>query len=132
MLPGDLLRKIRKLAKEPGDVWVAVLDDGDESDQHRAMLWYRDEEVCALPCGEVPATSIFLYRCMGCDERHFYPFRCTKGLPPHGFESRAHLLAEPSNQGHDVIRYLVRRGADEILHICTGWRNRYGQRMVRS
>ena len=131
MLPGDLLRKIKKAAKEPGDVWVTLTDDRDQGDFHRAMLWYADEEVCALPCGEVPAQNLFVYRCLGCDERHAYPFQCSKGRPPYGFESRAHLLANPSHQGHEVIRYLVRRGVEEILGICAGWRNQHGQRMLR-
>jgi hypothetical protein len=30
-----------------------------------------------------------------------------------------------------VIRYLVRRGVDEILSICAGWRDQHGRRMVR-
>jgi hypothetical protein len=132
MLPGDLLRKIKRAAREPGNVWVTMVDSGDYSDQHRAMLWYGAEEVCAIPCGEVPERSVYVYRCMGCNERHSFPFRCLAGQPPPGFESRAHLLAEPSNQGHIVICYLVRRGASDILSICAGWRNQYGQRMLRA
>ncbi len=124
MLPGDLLRTIRARCREPESLHVYMDDTGDESNAHRATLMWRDSEVCALPVGQVPATNVYEYECIKCRTRARHPYVCRLGDPPAGFERRgAEFLREPTRQGHDVIRRLVRRGAREILSLCAEWRH---------
>lgn len=131
MLPGDLVRLIRSKAREPGRVWIAVHDPSNDSHDHRATLYYGGEAVCAVPVGDVPRRSLVDYRCVRCHEAHSHPWTCTLGMPPHGFESRAVLHAQPTGQGHDVYPRLLRRGADDILNLCRMWRDEHGQPMLR-
>jgi len=134
MLPGELLSRIRKITREPGNLRVYFHDDtrGD-SDSHRAMLFYGAYEVCALPIGDIPAKSIYIWQCFKCREIASHPWVCRMGAPPPGIESRGlEHLKEPTSQGHEVIGRLARRGADSILNIVRRWRDpETGEYMVR-
>ena len=132
LLPGELLRLIKSKSREPENVYVRMRDTGDESDAHRAMLWYRGEEVCAMPCGPVPRRSTFDYVCERCGTQDPRPFSCHGGAPPTGMGRRGvHLMREATGQGHVVYQRLKRRGADAILEACRGFRDECGRRLLR-
>jgi len=133
MLPGDLIRTIRRRCREPEHLQVYV-EDGDESNSHRAMLYWKGTEVCALPVGMVPEDNVFEYACFRCRQVSPSPHVCRVGAPPPGFERRgSELLVEPSGQGHKVVKRLVRRGVREILELCAAWRHPdSGVRLFRS
>lgn len=131
MLPGDLLRQVQRHVEFPTEVKVYFVDNGDEQDSHRGLLVWKDQEVCAVPVGEVPERSVYVYECHRCGTRDTQPWVCRMGAPPPGIERRGlEFLAEPSNQGHTVFRRLVRRGADEILQVCRSFRDESGRPMV--
>ena len=124
MLPGDLLRSVKRLAREPGNVHVYLHNSGDESDAHRAMLMYGDREVCAVPVGEIPPRSIYHWQCFKCRAAASHPWVCRVGAPPPGIERRGlEHMREPTSQGHEVIGRLTRRGADAILNLVRQWRD---------
>ncbi len=134
MLPGDLLRQVRSLVREPGNVAVHYRDDSrGEADSHRATLYYGGLEVCALPVGDIPEDDVYEYECARCKTRARHPWVCKLGAPPPGFERRgAEFVREPTGQGHEIFARLMRRGAKTILRMVRGWRHPdTGRGMVR-